>query len=153
MSVWGDALLSWLCGVVQLVADFFRGNCNSHPVRYRLNRLCGRSLPLVVQPMRVMVPVADHQGFLGLMSAYMGPFWARSPLRSSATIPMGPDTTPLTFSSSSSPATFWLPWTAQNRGGNRGGPSRSRRTPRLARCIRPGNHRIRGATGHSLRGA
>jgi alanine dehydrogenase len=26
----------------------------------------------VVQPTRVMVPVADHQGFLGLMPAYTG---------------------------------------------------------------------------------
>ena len=25
----------------------------------------------VVQPMRVMVPVAEHQGFLGLMPAYI----------------------------------------------------------------------------------
>ena len=26
----------------------------------------------VVQPVRVMVPVAEHQGFLGLMPAYTG---------------------------------------------------------------------------------
>ena len=78
----------------------------------------------VVQPTRVMVPVAEHGGFFGLMPAYTGAASARSWSLSTRTTQRYPPTM-LPFSSSSPrQANPWSRWT---------GGSSPRCAPRLSR--------------------
>ena len=82
----------------------------------------------VVQPVRTVLSVEEHQGFLGLMPAYTG---AALGTKLVAFYPHNtgvPTHHPLSCSSSPRPANLWSPWT--DGSSPRFAQRRSRRSPR-----------------------